>query len=104
MWFKQDGAISHTTNETPNFLQRRFQDRAVSRACLDLFVWGFLKKIVYVDNPQQFRTYVITAFYSLLLQKSISNLNTLHLKIISIWKTSKLQYKKIYFLFHSFTV
>lgn len=64
MWFQQDGATCHTANETMALLREKFNGRVISqrgdvdwppRSCdltpLDFFLWGYLKKKVYVDKP-----------------------------------------------------
>lgn len=64
-WFQQDGATSHTANQTIELLRTRFPGRVISRhgdqnwpprSCditpMDFFVWGFLKGKVYANNPQ----------------------------------------------------
>lgn len=64
-WFQQDGATSHTARETMNLLRERFEERIISRhgpinwpprSCdltpLDFFLWGYVKSLVYTNNPQ----------------------------------------------------
>jgi hypothetical protein len=66
-WFRQDGAIPHTTNDSLAWLRERFKDRLISRKCEiewvahspDLnppppyfYLWGYLKDNVYENNPQ----------------------------------------------------
>ena len=56
IWWQQDGAPSHTSNETINYLRRQFPGKAMSRrgdwrwpprspylAIPDFFLWGHLK-------------------------------------------------------------
>ena len=64
MWFQQDGATSHTANDTIELIREKFGDRVISggarvpwppRSCdltpLDFFLWGFLKSRVYANKP-----------------------------------------------------
>ncbi|MBZ5798343.1 hypothetical protein K8353_50905, partial [Burkholderia contaminans] len=62
MWFQQDGATCHTARKTLILLQTKFPGRVISqrddwqpRSCdvtpLDFFLWGYLKKRVYVNKP-----------------------------------------------------
>ena len=64
-WFQQDGATPHTSNETLQWLRKRFGDRLISRRCEiewaphspdlnppDFYLWGYLKDNVYENNPQ----------------------------------------------------
>ena len=64
-WFQQDGATPHTSNESLEWLQQRFDDRLISRRCNpewsphspdlnppDFYLWGYLKDRVYEHNPQ----------------------------------------------------
>lgn len=64
MWFKQDGATSHTARPILALLQEKFPGRVISRfgdvnwpprSCdltpLDFFLWGYAKDRVYADNP-----------------------------------------------------
>lgn len=64
MWFQQDGATSHTAGETMDQLRDQFGERLISRfgavnwpprSCdltpLDFFLWGYVKSLVYTDNP-----------------------------------------------------
>lgn len=64
VWFQQDGATCHTANETLAILQHAFPGHLISRrgdvdwpprspdlTPPDFFLWGYLKSIVYKDNP-----------------------------------------------------
>ena len=64
-WFQQDGATTHTSNESLAWLQQRFADRQISHRCdpqwsphspdlypPDFYMWGYLKDRVYGNNPQ----------------------------------------------------
>src|SRR6476661_390930 len=64
MWFQQDGATCHTANETMVLLRDIFNGLVISRggdvnwpprSCyltpLCFFLWGFLKKKMYVNKP-----------------------------------------------------
>ncbi|GFU65150.1 putative DD41D transposase [Trichonephila clavipes] len=63
--FQQDGATCHTARATIDLLKDTFGDRLISRfepvnwpprSCdltpLDYFLWGYVKSLVYADNPQ----------------------------------------------------
>lgn len=63
-WFQQDGATSHTANESLVALRMFFPEKLISRrgdidwparSCdltpLDFFLWGYLKSKVYVNPP-----------------------------------------------------
>ena len=63
--FKQDGATPHTTRVTLQWLEERFGTRLISRGThtsrpahsqdltpLDFYLWGFLKSIVYEEDPK----------------------------------------------------
>ncbi|GFY05732.1 DUF4817 domain-containing protein [Trichonephila clavipes] len=65
LWFQQDGATCHTARATIDLLKDTFGDRLISRfgpvnwpprSCdltpLDYFLWGYLKSLVYEDEPQ----------------------------------------------------
>ncbi|GFT49527.1 putative DD41D transposase [Trichonephila clavipes] len=65
LWFQQDGATCHTARATIDLLKYTFGDRLISRfglvnwpprSCdstpLDYFLWGYVKSLVYADNPQ----------------------------------------------------
>ncbi|GFX29178.1 putative DD41D transposase [Trichonephila clavipes] len=63
LWFQQDGATCHTARATIDLLKDTFGDRLTfwtcelaSRSCdltpLDYFLWGYVKSLVYADNPQ----------------------------------------------------
>ncbi|GFX73027.1 DDE_3 domain-containing protein [Trichonephila clavipes] len=65
LWFQQDGATCHTARATIDLLKDTFRDRLISRlgpvnwpprSCdltpLDYFLWGYVKSLVYADNPQ----------------------------------------------------
>ncbi|GFV22315.1 DUF4817 domain-containing protein [Trichonephila clavipes] len=67
LWFQQDGATCHTARATIDLLKDTFGDRLISRfgpvnwpprSCdltpLDYFLWGYVKSLVYADNPQTF--------------------------------------------------
>ena len=64
-WFQQDGATTHTSNESLAWLQQRFPDRLISRRCdsqwsphspdlepPDFYMWGYLKDRVHGNNPR----------------------------------------------------
>ncbi|GFV22571.1 uncharacterized protein TNCV_2077631 [Trichonephila clavipes] len=63
--FQQDGATCHTARATINLLKDTFGDHLISRfgpvnrpprSCdltpLDYFLWGYVKSVVYADEPQ----------------------------------------------------
>ncbi|GFW07130.1 putative DD41D transposase [Trichonephila clavipes] len=65
LWFQQDGATCHTARATIDLLKGTFGDRLISRfepvnwpprSCdltpLDYFLWGYVKPLVYADEPQ----------------------------------------------------
>ncbi|GFT28794.1 putative DD41D transposase [Trichonephila clavipes] len=65
LWFQQDGATCHTARATIDLLKDTFGDRLISRfgpvnwpprSCdltpLDYFLWGYVKSLVYEDEPQ----------------------------------------------------
>ncbi|GFY27659.1 transposable element Tcb2 transposase [Trichonephila clavipes] len=65
LWFQQDGATCHTARATIDLLKDTFGDRLISRfepvnwpprSCdltpLDCFLWGYVKSLVYADEPQ----------------------------------------------------
>ncbi|GFX99094.1 putative DD41D transposase [Trichonephila clavipes] len=65
LWFQQDGATSHTARAAIVLLKDTFGDRLISRfgpvncpprSCdltpLDYFLWGYVKLLVYADEPQ----------------------------------------------------
>ncbi|GFW48791.1 transposable element Tc3 transposase [Trichonephila clavipes] len=65
MWFQQDDATCHTARATIDLLKDTFGDRLISRfgpvnwpprSCdltpLDYFLWGYVKSLVYADQPQ----------------------------------------------------
>ncbi|GFV71252.1 putative DD41D transposase [Trichonephila clavipes] len=65
LWFQQDGATYHTARATIDLLKDTFGDHLISRlglvnwpprSCdltpLDYFLWGYVKSLVYADNPQ----------------------------------------------------
>ncbi|GFX00281.1 putative DD41D transposase [Trichonephila clavipes] len=65
LWFQQDGATCHTARATIDLLKYTFGYRLISRfgpvnwpprSCdltpLDFFLWGYVKSLVYADNPQ----------------------------------------------------
>jgi len=64
-WFQQDGATTHSSNESLTWLQQRFPHRLISRRCdpqwsphspdlnpPDFYLWGYLRDRVYGNNPQ----------------------------------------------------
>ncbi|GFW28596.1 putative DD41D transposase [Trichonephila clavipes] len=65
LWFQQDGATGHTARATIDLLKDTLGDRLISRfgpvnwpprSCdltpLDIFLWGYVKSLVYADKPQ----------------------------------------------------
>ena len=64
-WFQQDGASSHTSNYSLNWLRQLFLDRFISRCAPewaphspdlnppDFYLWVYLKDNVYTNNPQK---------------------------------------------------
>lgn len=71
MWFMQDGARPHTTNQNLTYLYGKFSDRVISNRFpevlnagiewppyspdlnpCDYFLWGYLKERVYSSGPQ----------------------------------------------------
>ncbi|GFV90684.1 putative DD41D transposase [Trichonephila clavipes] len=65
LWFEHDGATCHTARATIDLLKDTFGDRLISRfgpvnwrpgSCdltpLDCFLFGYVKSLVYADNPQ----------------------------------------------------
>lgn len=65
VYFQQDGATCHTSNDTIALLREKFPGRVISRrgdrnwpprSCdltpLDFFLWGYMKDKVYANNPQ----------------------------------------------------
>ncbi|GFU70511.1 transposable element Tcb1 transposase [Trichonephila clavipes] len=65
LWFQHDGATCHTARATIDILKDTFGDRLISRfgpvnwpprSCdltpLDYFLWGYVKSLVYADEPQ----------------------------------------------------
>ncbi|GBM56798.1 hypothetical protein AVEN_145974-1 [Araneus ventricosus] len=72
MWFMQDGATPHPTNEVFDLLEEHFNERIVSlgypksknmgidwpsyspdlNPC-DSFLWGYIKDKVYAGNPPE---------------------------------------------------
>ncbi|GFV85599.1 putative DD41D transposase [Trichonephila clavipes] len=65
LWFQQDGATCHTARATIDLLNDTFGDRLISRfgpvnwpprSCdltpLNYFLWGYVKSLIYADNPQ----------------------------------------------------
>ncbi|GFW50318.1 putative DD41D transposase [Trichonephila clavipes] len=65
LWFQQDGATCHTARATIDLLKDTFGDRLIlrfgpenwpPRSCdltpLDYFLWGYVKSLVYTDEPQ----------------------------------------------------
>ncbi|GFV24951.1 putative DD41D transposase [Trichonephila clavipes] len=65
LWFQQDGATCPTARATIDLLKDTFGDRLISRfglvnwpprSCdltpLDYFLWGYVKSLVYADEPQ----------------------------------------------------
>ena len=64
VYFQQDGATCHTSNETIALLREKFPDRVISRrsdqnwpprSCdlipCDFFLWGHVKDKVYANSP-----------------------------------------------------
>ncbi|XP_045504404.1 uncharacterized protein LOC123701036 [Colias croceus] len=64
-WFQQDGATSHTTNNSIEALHQLFPEKVISRrgdiewpprspdlTPPDFFLWGYLKSNVYENSPQ----------------------------------------------------
>src|ERR1700712_2636076 len=64
VYFQQDGATCHTSNETNGLLREKFQNRVISRrgdhnwpprfcdlTLLDFFLWGHLNEKVYTNSP-----------------------------------------------------
>lgn len=64
-WFQQDGATAHTTNNSLAALHEIFPEKVISRrgdiewpprspdlTPPDFFLWGYLKSVVYEDNPR----------------------------------------------------
>lgn len=64
VYFQQDGATCHTSNETIDLLREKFPDRVISRrgdhnwpprSCdltpCDFFLWGHVKEKVYANSP-----------------------------------------------------
>lgn len=74
IYFQQDGATSHVTNEVLMFLQQHFDKILISGRCdftwrlrspdltpLDFFLWDHLKAKVYARQPsdiQELKTFV----------------------------------------------
>ncbi|GFT05681.1 putative DD41D transposase [Trichonephila clavipes] len=65
LWFQQDGATCHTARATIDLLKDTSSDHLISRfgpvnwpprSCdltpIDYFLWGYVKSLVYADNPQ----------------------------------------------------
>ncbi|GFV67631.1 DUF4817 domain-containing protein [Trichonephila clavipes] len=65
LWFRQDGATCHTARATIDLLKDTFRHHLISRfgpvnwpprSCdltpLDLFLWGYVKSLIYADKPQ----------------------------------------------------
>ncbi|GFT90604.1 putative DD41D transposase [Trichonephila clavipes] len=65
LWFQKDGATCHTARATIDLLEDTFGVRLISRfgpvnwpprSCdltpLDYFLWGYVKSLVYADEPQ----------------------------------------------------
>ncbi|GFX83202.1 putative DD41D transposase [Trichonephila clavipes] len=65
LWFQQDGATCNTARAAIDLLKDTLGDRLISRfgpvnlpprSCdltpLDYFLWGYVKSLVYADNPQ----------------------------------------------------
>ncbi|GFX55154.1 putative DD41D transposase [Trichonephila clavipes] len=92
LWFQQDGATCHTARATIDLLKDTFGDRLISRfgpvnwpprSCdltpLDYFLWGYVKSLVYADEPQMLDHLednirrVITDRRSQMLEKVIEN-------------------------------
>ncbi|CAH1991124.1 unnamed protein product [Acanthoscelides obtectus] len=92
VYFQQDGATCHTTNVNIHRLQSSFGDRVISRrgnvpwppiSCdltpLDFFLWGYLKRKVYVNKPatlQELKNNIIAEINAIeptMLQNVIEN-------------------------------
>lgn len=65
VWFQQDGATCHTSNDTINFLRQNFPNHLISArgdihwpprspdlSPCDYFLWGYLKERVYKEKPR----------------------------------------------------
>ena len=65
LYFQQDGATCHTTQENVTFLRSKFPQGVISRNAdfnwpprswdltpIDFFLWGFLKSRVYANKLQ----------------------------------------------------
>jgi len=56
VWFQQDGAPAHVSNETKAFLVQTFLTRVISRDFIhdltpcDYYLWGVVKEMVYRDR------------------------------------------------------
>ena len=68
MWFQQDGVTAHTACQSMALLRGLFVEHLISRfsgfnwpsrlldlTAPDFFLWGYLKKRVYVNNPRTIR-------------------------------------------------
>lgn len=80
-WFQQDGAPAHSVHEVRMKLNNEFGDQWIGRfgphrwpprspdlTCLDFFLWGCVKDIVYkteCDTADEMRQRLIAAFVSL---------------------------------------
>ncbi|GFV56586.1 putative DD41D transposase [Trichonephila clavipes] len=60
LWFQQDGATCHTARATIDFGDRpisrfgpvNWPPRSCDLTLLDYFLWGYVKSLVYADEPQ----------------------------------------------------
>ncbi|GFY13989.1 DUF4817 domain-containing protein [Trichonephila clavipes] len=86
LWFQQDGAICHTARATIDLLKDTFGDRLISRfgpvnwsprSCdltpLDYFLWGYVKSLVYADEPQTLENNIRRVIRPQMLEKVIEN-------------------------------
>ncbi|GFV73049.1 putative DD41D transposase [Trichonephila clavipes] len=92
LWFQQNGATCHTARATIDLLKDTFGDRLISRfgpvnwpprSCyltpLDYFLWGYVKSLVYANEPQTLDHLednirnVITDIRPQMLEKNIKN-------------------------------
>lgn len=81
LWFMHDGAPPHTTGNVRQYLNNMFQNRWIGRGgpvlwpprspdltCLDYFLWGYVKNLVYELNPpinvESLKTRIRNAFQS----------------------------------------
>ena len=62
-WFQQDGATAHTAAQSRDLLKSIFNERLITKFeprvassllrfdAIRLFLWGYVKSLVYVDRP-----------------------------------------------------